>query len=88
MPKRTLEELTTIIVDNLGIDTKKVLPESTARDLGADSLDEIEILMGIEETFHVEITDAEAEAASTVGDYVKLIDLKLDEKDADRELHS
>ena len=66
-----------IVVDHLGIDESKVNPESKfIDDLGADSLDTVELVMAFEEEFGSEISDSEAEKILTVGDAVKFIEGK------------
>ena len=66
-----------IVVDHLGIDEGKVTPESKfIDDLGADSLDTVELVMAFEEEFGSEISDSEAEKILTVGDAVKFIEGK------------
>ena len=66
-----------IVVDHLGIDEAKVTPESKfIDDLGADSLDTVELVMAFEEEFGSEISDSEAEKILTVGDAVKFIEGK------------
>ena len=66
-----------IVVDHLGIDEAKVSPESKfIDDLGADSLDTVELVMAFEEEFGSEISDNEAEKILTVGDAVKFIESK------------
>ena len=66
-----------IVVDHLGIDEEKVTPESKfIDDLGADSLDTVELVMAFEEEFGSEISDSEAEKILTVGDAVKFIESK------------
>ena len=66
-----------IVVDHLGIDEAKVTDESSfIDDLGADSLDTVELVMAFEEEFGSEISDTEAEKILTVGDAVKFIDSK------------
>ena len=66
-----------IVVDHLGIDESKVTPESKfIDDLGADSLDTVELVMAFEEEFGSEISDSEAEKILTVGDAIKFIDSK------------
>ena len=60
-----------IVVDHLGIDESKVTPESKfIDDLGADSLDTVELVMAFEEAFDVEIPDEKAETILTVGDAI------------------
>ena len=66
-----------IVADHLGIDEVKVLEESSfIDDLGADSLDTVELVMAFEEEFGSEISDNEAEKILTVGDAVKFIESK------------
>lgn len=64
-----------IIVENLGVDAATVNPQASfVNDLGADSLDTVELVMALEEEFDIEIPDAEAEKIQTVGqaiDYIK-----------------
>ena len=68
------EKLQKIIAEVLNIDTDKITMESTfVDDLGADSLDVFQIIMGIEETFDIEIDNEEAEKIVTVGDAVEQI---------------
>ena len=66
-----------IVADQLGIDESKVTEESSfIDDLGADSLDTVELVMAFEEEFGSEISDNEAEKILTVGDAVKFIESK------------
>ena len=66
-----------IVADHLGIDESKVTEESSfIDDLGADSLDTVELVMAFEEEFGSEISDSEAEKILTVGDAVKFIEGK------------
>tara|TARA_Y100000992_G_scaffold238603_1_gene169346 strand:- start:9 stop:317 length:309 start_codon:yes stop_codon:yes gene_type:complete len=66
-----------IVADHLGIDEAKVTEESSfIDDLGADSLDTVELVMAFEEEFGSEISDSDAEKILTVGDAVKFIDNK------------
>ena len=67
-----------IVADHLGIDEAKVTEESSfIDDLGADSLDTVELVMAFEEEFGSEISDSEAEKILTVGDAVKFIEGKV-----------
>ena len=66
-----------IVVDHLGVDEVKVTDESNfIDDLGADSLDTVELVMAFEEEFGSEISDSEAEKILTVGDAIKFIESK------------
>ena len=71
----TEERVKEIIVEQLGVDAKEVNPEASfVNDLGADSLDTVELVMALEEEFDLEIADEEAEKLDTVGkanDYIK-----------------
>ena len=69
-----LEKLKMIIADVLNVDTAEITEDTTfVDDLGADSLDIFQIIMGIEETFDIEIDNDEAEKIVTVGDAVEQI---------------
>ena len=66
-----------IVADHLGIDDAKVNDDSSfIDDLGADSLDTVELVMAFEEEFGAEISDNEAEKILTVGDAIKFIESK------------
>lgn len=63
-----------IIVDQLGVDADEVTPEASfIDDLGADSLDTVELVMALEEEFSMEIPDEDAEKIKTVGDAIEYI---------------
>jgi len=63
-----------IIIDELGVDAEKVTTEASfVEDLGADSLDTVELVMAFEEEFGMEIPDEEAEKLRTVGDAISYI---------------
>ncbi|HKQ94043.1 MAG TPA: acyl carrier protein [Aestuariivirgaceae bacterium] len=69
------ERVKKIVVEHLGVDAEKVtLEASFIDDLGADSLDNVELVMAFEEEFGVEIPDDAAETIQTVGDAVKFIE--------------
>ena len=69
------EKVKKIIVDHLGVDAAKVTDEASfIDDLGADSLDTVELVMAFEEEFGSEISDSEAEKILTVGDAVRFIE--------------
>ena len=71
------DQVKKIVIDHLGIDESKVVPEAKfIDDLGADSLDTVELVMAFEEEFGSEISDTEAEKILTVGDAVKFIESK------------
>ena len=66
-----------IVADHLGVDEQKVTEEASfIDDLGADSLDTVELVMAFEEEFGSEISDSEAEKILTVGDAIKFIENK------------
>ena len=69
------EKVKDIIIDQLGVDEKQVNPQASfIDDLGADSLDTVELVMALEEEFDVEIPDEDAEKIGTVQnaiDYIK-----------------
>lgn len=64
-----------IIVDKLGVDEKEVTPEASfTNDLGADSLDTVELIMEFEKEFNIAIPDDQAEKIGTVGDAIAYIE--------------
>lgn len=64
-----------IIVDKLGVDESEVTPEASfTNDLGADSLDTVELIMEFEKEFNIGIPDDQAENIGTVGDAIKYIE--------------
>jgi acyl carrier protein len=68
------EKMQQIIADVLSVDLDEITPETTFKDdLGADSLDVFQIIMGVEEEFNIEIPTEEAEKIVTVGDAVEAI---------------
>ncbi|MFB9762268.1 MULTISPECIES: acyl carrier protein [Bacillaceae] len=70
-----LERVTKIIVDRLGVDETEVVPSANFKeDLGADSLDVVELVMQLEDEFEMEISDEDAEKIATVGDAVSYIE--------------
>jgi len=73
----TEDKVKSIIVEQLGVKAEDITPESSfINDLGADSLDTVELVMALEEEFGVEIPDEDAEKISTVGDAIKYIEQK------------
>jgi acyl carrier protein len=64
-----------IIVDKLGVDENEVTPEASfTNDLGADSLDTVELIMEFEKEFNIGIPDDQAESIATVGEAIKHIE--------------
>ncbi|BCU82157.1 acyl carrier protein [Polycladomyces abyssicola] len=71
----TLERVKRIIVDKLNVDPSEVTPEASIKeDLGADSLDVMDLVLELEDEFEMEISDEEAEKISTVGDIISYIE--------------
>ena len=69
------DRISKIIVEQLGVNEDQVKPEAKfIEDLGADSLDTVELVMALEEEFGTEIPDEEAEKLQSVGDVVKFIE--------------
>jgi len=69
-----------IIVEKLSVDSNEVTLDASFDDLGADSLDIVEIVMALEEEFDIEISDEEAENAKSVGDVVNYLVTLLGEE--------
>ena len=68
------EKVKAIIIDNLGVDASEVTAAASfTNDLGADSLDTVELIMEFEKEFDIQIPDDKAEAIATVGDAVTFI---------------
>ena len=62
------DKIKSIIVDKLGVEENKITPDADfINDLGADSLDQVELIMQLEEEFNIEISDEEAESLTSVG---------------------
>ena len=76
MADKSIEEkVKDIIVEQLGVNPEQVTPQASfIEDLGADSLDIVELAMAFEEEFSVEVPDEDAEKLQTVGDVVKYIE--------------
>jgi acyl carrier protein len=77
-------EVKKIIVEQLGVDEAEVTPEASfIDDLGADSLDTVELIMALEEKFGVEVPDEEAEKLTTVGEAIAYLEKRLEGKDTE-----
>ena len=77
MTKEVSSKVKKMVADHLGVDETKVTEEANfIDDLGADSLDTVELVMAFEEEFGSEISDSEAEKILTVGDAIKFIEGK------------
>ena len=73
-----LTKIKEIIIDKLGIEESKITLEARfIEDLGADSLDTVELIMQFEEEFDIEISDEDAEGLTTVGSSIDYINSKL-----------
>jgi len=72
------DKIKAIIADKIQVEEDKITPEtSLMKDLEADSLDAVEIIMGIEEEFDIEIPDEAAEGFANVGDIAKYVESKI-----------
>ena len=77
--KSVEQRVKNIIVEQLGVNADQVMPEAKfIEDLGADSLDTVELVMALEEEFNQEIPDEEAEKLQSVGDVIKYIEESSD----------
>jgi acyl carrier protein len=75
------EKVKSIIAEQLGVKSEEVTEEASfIDDLGADSLDTVELIMALEEEFNIEIPDEDAEKMTTVGDAVRYIEEKTANK--------
>ncbi|WP_187848312.1 acyl carrier protein [Helicobacter pylori] len=73
--KNLFEDIQAVIAEQLNVDVAQVTPEAEfVKDLGADSLDVVELIMALEEKFGIEIPDEQAEKIVNVGDVVKYIE--------------
>ena len=73
----TFDKVKEVVIDKLGVDEAAITEEAHfVNDLGADSLDTVELVMALEEAFDIEIPDEAAEGIATVGDAVKFIEGK------------
>jgi acyl carrier protein len=77
MSAEVFDKVQKIVSEQLGVDEAEVKPEASfANDLGADSLDTVELVMALEEEFNIEIPDEAAEGIATVQDAVNFINDK------------
>ncbi len=78
MAEKSIEDrVKDIIVEQLGVNPEQVTPSASfIEDLGADSLDTVELVMAFEEEFSVEVPDEDAEKLQSVGDVIKYIEEK------------
>jgi len=75
MAESTFDRVQRMVVEKLGVEASEVTPDASfIDDLGADSLDTVELIMGLEEEFGLEISDADAEKIRTVKDAVAFIE--------------
>lgn len=75
-----LDRVKSIVVDQLGVSEEEVTTQASfVEDLGADSLDVVELVMALEEEFKIEIPDEQAEKIITVGEAVKYIEAHMSE---------
>jgi acyl carrier protein len=72
------EKVKDVIVNQLNCEKDAITKEASFADLGADSLDSVELIMGFEEEFGIEIPDEDAENIKSVGDAVSYIEKKVD----------
>ena len=78
MSEGLVERIRTLVSDQLGVDPGEMKPEaSILDDLGADSLDIVELVMAIEETFDIEISDEDAEAMRTIRDVENFVSSRV-----------
>ena len=78
----TEDKIKSIIANQLGVKFEEVTPNASfIDDLGADSLDTVELIMALEEEFEIDIPDEDAGSIKTVGDIVKYIENKVSSKE-------
>ena len=66
-----------LLQQELGVESDKIVPDATFRDLGADSLDILELVIGVESEFDIDITDEDAEKITTVGTLTEYLTKRL-----------
>jgi acyl carrier protein len=78
MSSNIAEQVQKIIIDKLGVDESEVTPEASfTNDLGADSLDTVELIMEFEKEFNISIPDEQAENIQTVGQAITYVESQL-----------
>lgn len=84
MATATEQKVRDIIVEQLGVDPEQVTHQASfVDDLGADSLDTVELVMAFEEEFDLEIPDEDAEKITTVGEAIEYIERNLEKEEAE-----
>ena len=74
----TLDKIKAIIAEQLGVDESEVKPEThLMKDLEADSMDAVEIIMAIEDEFDIEVPDEDAEKFQTVNDIISYVEARI-----------
>lgn len=81
MAKTIKERVVAIITEQLAIEPERVTDMSTMEDLGADSLDAVEVVMAIEEEFSLQMPDQDVDALKTIGDIVDYVATKRPSED-------
>lgn len=77
LDSKTSEQLRNVVAEQLGLDRSEIVPEARILDdLGADSLDIVELVMALEESFDIEVPDADVEMLQTIGDVVAYVEKK------------
>jgi len=77
LDSKTSERLRAVVAEQLGLDRTEIVPEARILDdLGADSLDIVELVMALEETFDIEVPDADVEMLQTIGDVAAYVEKK------------
>lgn len=75
------EKIREIMSDKLGVQESEITMDTSFEDLGADSLDIVELIMAIEDEYEIQVADDEAEKAKTVGDVVQYINSLVGEEE-------
>ena len=77
--QQVTEKVNSIIVERLGVDNSSLVPEANLLDdLGADSLDVVELVMALEEEFNIEVPDEDVEGIRTIGDIVQYVGARIE----------